>query len=74
MQGKCYFIAQQYNTVSHLTMFISLTQLRGFPMMPTRDKPELKIEDCKLTIFGCHFAPSLLKSKEYHKYSIFNRQ
>ena len=74
MQGKCYFITQQYDIVLHLTLFISLTQLRVLSMMPTLDKPELKIEDCKLTIFGCHFAPSLLKSKEYHKYSIFNRQ
>jgi hypothetical protein len=24
------------------------------------DKPELKIEDCRLNICGCRFAPSLL--------------
>ena len=25
---------------------------------PNPDKPELKIEDCKLKIYGCRFAPS----------------
>jgi hypothetical protein len=35
MQGKCYFIAKKYDIVSHFTQFISLTQLRVFPIMPT---------------------------------------
>jgi hypothetical protein len=42
--------------------------------MPNPDKPELKIEDCKLNIGGCRFAPSFLKWKEFLKYSIFNRK
>ena len=42
MQGKCYFIDQQYDIVSHLTMFISLTQLRVFLIMPTLDPPEAR--------------------------------
>jgi len=27
--------------------------------LPNPDKPELKIEDCKLNICGCRFAPPL---------------
>ncbi|CAB1059397.1 hypothetical protein D1BOALGB6SA_4159 [Olavius sp. associated proteobacterium Delta 1] len=30
----------------------------------------MKIEDCKLNICGCRFAPFILKSKEYLQYSI----
>jgi len=35
---------------------------------------ELKIEDCKLNIYGCRFAPSFLKWKKFLKYSIENIQ
>jgi hypothetical protein len=35
---------------------------------------ELKIEDCKLNICGCRFAPFFLKWKEFLKYSIFNQK
>jgi hypothetical protein len=38
------------------------------------DKPELKIEDCKLNIYGCRFAPLFFKSNEYLNYSILNRK
>ena len=41
---------------------------------PNPDKPELKIEDCKLNIGGCRFAPSFFKWKEFLKYSIENIQ
>jgi hypothetical protein len=27
-------------------------------VLPNPDKPELKIEDCKLNIYGCRCAPS----------------
>jgi len=27
--------------------------------LPNPDEPELKIEDCKLNICGCRFAPSI---------------
>ncbi len=32
---------------------------------PNPDEPELKIEDCRLNICGCRFAPSFLKWKEF---------
>jgi len=38
-------------------------------LYPNPDKPELKIEDCKLNIYGCRFAPSLLKSTGYLSFS-----
>jgi len=41
---------------------------------PNPDKPELKIEDCKLNICGCRFAPSFFKWKEFLKYSLFNQK
>jgi len=43
-------------------------------LTPNPDEPELKIEDCRLNICGCRFAPSFLKLKEYLKYSIFIRK
>jgi hypothetical protein len=35
---------------------------------PDPDELELKIEDCKLNICGCRFAPFFLKWKEFLKY------
>jgi hypothetical protein len=34
-------------------------------------KQKLKIEDCKLNICGCRFAPSLLKWKEFLNFRHF---
>ena len=55
--------------INRLTLYDQ--SLQGEPIRP---KPELKIEDCKLNICGCRFAPPFLKSKEYIKYSIENIQ
>ena len=49
-------------------------QPKSNPPAPNPDKPELKIEDCKLNICGYRFALLFLKSKEYLKYSIGNIQ